>query len=409
MSTVMDRDASAATGKAFYATPTGLAPGAAGVSRLRKPPLGIMESLHQRLHEARQELEGLDRMHKDRIREEARQAEDLLYRQAVDRFERDHRRWSRNPDLFQVCLGATWLGAMFFSNIWRKMAEALRPDGPGLSLEIIFQTMMASGSPWKVQQTNPAGWWLATRCLAQFENSEAQVEQWIKRSRDTDTASHLKRVCHYRENAPAAGEALEELRRRADEMVAFWDNQAKKLETEFYDQVRFFRENAAGTGLGDRRMMADARVFMALRKSARDHVARLEKRIAELKKERRKDREKQSRQLERQFMRLDKSLFSIDLPETRAEAAEPDQEPEIEPGPPLRRNPLAASLAKPMSHELSPKPKEPDMTTAETRLTERPTKTSRPQRPEKDVREMLVKHHLPASIVKRPRKLFPKG
>lgn len=394
-----------AAGKGGFEMPAGPLPGLMAGRVVQKPPLGIMESLHRSLHEARQELEGLDKIHHARMRQEAQQADETLYRLAVERFERDHKRWARNPDLFHTALGVTWMGARLLANIWRKLAEALRPEGPGLSLEIVFQTMMASGSPWKVQQTNPGGWWIMTRCLAQYEDADRLIEQWLKRSRDTDTASHLKRIAHFRQQAPGAADALSQLRKRADEMVAFWDEQAKDAEKRFYDHVRSIQENAAGTGLGDRGMMADARVFMALRKSARDHVSRLEKRIAELKKERRKDREKHDRQLERQFMRLDKTLrpMSFSHPHASSAAPEPSQAPVEAAQPP---SPSPASPLKPIPHPRATKPKEPDMPTAQARQTTRPAQTTRPQRPEKEVQDLLVKHHLPASMVKRPKKLF---
>ena len=368
---------------------------------IRKPPLSSYELMRRSLDEARQELQGLDEKHAARIRQEAGMAGGILYQQAVDRLERDHRRWTKNPEFFQKSLGRTWMGATFLVTVWRSLAEALKPGGPGLSLEIIFQAMMAAGSHWKVQHANAQGWWLMARYLAQHDDPEKQAELWLKRSRDTDSASHLKRLSFYRSQNPDAGISHQQLLERAEVEAGYWSGESKRLEAEHYAFVKFHEQNAAGTGLGDRRMMADARIFMALRKAARDYVVKLEKEIATLKRERQKERDKKEKGLERQLMKLEKSL----QPQGRSTQQTPVHFPEVN------------SLIDFMDN-LDPIPdpcdeQEPEVVTAQVQPKQpmalkaaKPRPPARQRKPDPQTHERLVELNLPTSLVSRPKRLF---
>ena len=151
------------------------------LARLKtKPQRGAIGRLKRDLAEARAELARLDQAEAARRRHEATVARDSRYRQAVDQLDRDHRRWRRAPDLLRDALGATWQGALVLARIWSALVAALQPGSLDLTLELVCQAMMANGSPWKVQQATPEGWWIMARYLAEQHENQEKIALWIK-------------------------------------------------------------------------------------------------------------------------------------------------------------------------------------------------------------------------------------
>lgn len=256
-------------------------------ARLRKKPLrGAVGRLKRDLAGARAELARLDEAHAARIRHEAATARDIRYRQAIDQLDRDYRRWKRAPDLFRDALGATWQGALVLARIWAAMVNALEPCSLELNLELVCQVMMANGSPWKVHQATPEGWWIMSRYLVEQHEREEKTALWIKKSRDLEPLLHQQRAEQQVLEVIVAGDPGEELRTRAREQAAHWAAEAERLAAVFEAEVALAAQTLAGTGLGDRTLTQEARLLMAQRKTARDYCQKLEKRLDALRRNR---------------------------------------------------------------------------------------------------------------------------
>lgn len=257
------------------------------LARLKtKPQRGAIGRLKRDLAEARAELARLDQAEAARRRHEATVARDSRYRQAVDQLDRDHRRWRRAPDLFRDALGATWQGALVLARIWSALVDAMQPGSLDLTLELVCQAMMANGSPWKVQQATPEGWWIMARYLAEQHENQEKMALWIKKSRDLEPLLQQQRAQMQVMEAMIAGDPAEELRARAAQQAAHWAAEAERLRAIFEAEAAHAAQTLAGTGLGDRTMTQQARLLLAQRKAARDYCQKLEKRLDSLRKNR---------------------------------------------------------------------------------------------------------------------------
>ena len=257
----------------------------------------VFAMLKHDIAKARAEMARLEKNHEARVHHEARQAREIRYRQAIDQLERDERRWRRAPDLFRDALGSTWQGAQLLARIWAALVQALDPDSPDLTLELICQVVMAAGSPWKVQQMTQDGWWIMARYLMEHEHQEEQVNLWIKKSRDLEPALQMRRAKMQMMEAMLA-DSSHDLRSRALQESSHWSAEAERLKAKFEADCEHAAQTAAGTGLGDKLLTQEARMMMALRKAARDHLAKLEKRLDSLRKNRTRELQKLDRQRE---------------------------------------------------------------------------------------------------------------
>jgi hypothetical protein len=220
----------------------------------------------------------------ERIADEKRHAADLIESRLLQHFTEERLRWIDDPALYAQILGKSYHGAAYFADLWAEVAEAVGPEGLGLTALQARQAAMALGSPWQLSRVRGDGAWLMARFVRAARDPEAVMRQWVRESGTAD--DDMDRARRLAAKAPEPAAARRELHARATAERDRWIMQRNALRIDYETALARAPEQAIGTGLGDRCRAHEFRLTLRYLTAARNEAAKLQRRLDALKRNR---------------------------------------------------------------------------------------------------------------------------
>ena len=235
---------------------------------------------------ARWKLSECDRQMDLRAQSELLQAGIIFDRQMIDQFETDEKLWHSNPRFRRDLLGQSFHGASLFEQLWSEILHSLHSKIQNISLQQARNMAMLLGSSWKIHELSLDGHWLFSRFL-KMESSPAQTIIWWTHSSDTiAVAGDTKVLDHHLFSSPDKSICLKELKERATQEQKFWRLRKRDLEMEYATRRKQFIEMSMGTGLGDPKLVNEARLGLRYQITAQNRADKLLRRLDGLKRQR---------------------------------------------------------------------------------------------------------------------------
>jgi hypothetical protein len=225
-----------------------------------------------------------DRLHSLRVEQETRVAGELFDRQQETKFREDLSNLNQGPQFFRDILGRTYLGAMYFRNLWSQISDSLSPSGSGMTLNQAWNAALSEQSPAHVQEINSQGWWIFERFLASSLCPQEQADEWLRQSGTKESKCDALHANHHLKNAPDSGQSKTELQIRARERLTHWSGVEDQLKPEYDLEKNRFGMMSMGLGLGDKELMNESRLALRYWTTAQRIVEKLERRLETLKK-----------------------------------------------------------------------------------------------------------------------------
>ncbi len=240
-----------------------------------------------------------DRLHALRVDHEILIADQLFDHQQNQKFLENHALLIKNPLFARDILAQTYLGAKFFHKIWTDIAESIGPNGSGMTLSQAWNAALSEQSSPNVQDIDTDGWWIFARFIAASPAPKEEIDEWLDRSGAKKSKTAARHAMFHWENAPNAGDAKADLLIRANDRKSYWAKRVDELAPIYQRDKQSFRSTASGQGLGDQKLMTEARLGLRYGTAAQRLVEKLERRLQALKSGRQLERHRRLQALER--------------------------------------------------------------------------------------------------------------
>lgn len=225
------------------------------------------------------QLGELDRQHVERVDVQIAQSADVFDAQAQAAFGKLLANWRNSPVTTAESLTRSYLGLTYVVNLWQSIAQSLSPGGPGVSLEMAWEAVMAEAQNPAPTRVAGSGEWIMQRSLAASAEPEEALAEWLELAGARGSKNAMSRARSILSAAPDAAVSREELRERAIEKVAFWGSKLVERKADYEALRGQFGSAGAGMGLGDEAMQRDSRLANRYRVSAQNRVDKLVRRL----------------------------------------------------------------------------------------------------------------------------------
>lgn len=212
-------------------------------------------------------------------------ADELYTRQATDQCRDDLAGLRTNPFLNQFRLARSYLGVLHLQVIFQTAVATLAKGLP-ISFQQITDCINAMGEDWRLETLSSSASHLMGLHLALVENPEEEIAQWVTESQPSSEVRADKMARHLHAHAPDAATARADLMARLDRELATVTERVEPLREQFEERQGLFKAAYAGYGLQDPKATRTAMLAMRYRTAAYNRLARLEKELDKLKKDR---------------------------------------------------------------------------------------------------------------------------
>jgi hypothetical protein len=225
-----------------------------------------------------------DRLHTLKVEQEMENADDHFVHQQQVKFQGGLLSLRQDPQFFRDILGRTYLGAIYFRQLWSQISDSLNADGSGMTLNQAWNAALSEQSPAHVQEINSQGWWIFERFLASSLCPQEQTAEWLVQSGAKESKCESLHASHHLKNAPDSGQSKLELQIRANERVTYWSGVEDRLKPGYEMAKHRFGMMSMGLGQGDKDLMNDSKLALRYWTTAQRSVEKLEGRLDTLKK-----------------------------------------------------------------------------------------------------------------------------
>ena len=212
-------------------------------------------------------------------------ADGLFMDQATDKCRQNLAGLPTSPMLNQFRLAQSYLGVLHLQSFFQTAVATLSENLP-ISFQQITNCVNAMGDDWRLETLSSQAGHLMRLHLALVENPEEEIAQWVAESQPASEVRASQLAHYHHAHAPDAATARADLLARLGRELAKLTEQVEPLRQQFEEQRSLFQGAYAGFGLQDPKATRAAMLAMRYRTAAYNRLARLEKELETLQKDR---------------------------------------------------------------------------------------------------------------------------